>query len=808
MIDREPDLKNSDLGQRVVRGTFWSFCLRLFQAVFYLIKLIVLARLLDIEVFGIMGIVLIVVNTLHTCTQHGFSYALVQKTGKVKSYLDTYFTVSLLRGVAITILLVLIAPAVASFFGIRHLSMVLCVSALYFLLEGLENPGIIYLDKELEFKKYFFFKLSSVIAEFSVVMILAVYFRTIWILVIGMLSSVFVRVIASYIVHPYRPKISFDKAKARSMFRFGKWIFMSKTLVLLLTQGDDFIVGKFLGPAALGLYQMAYRISNTPATEFSQIVAKVAYPAYSKLQNDMKRLKKGFENVLQITLLFSFPISGLIFVLAYDFTKLFLGFKWLPMVSAVQILSLYGILRALGGTTGVVFMAIDKNHIRTRIQFFQLIFLAVIIFPMSRLWGVNGVAFAVTLNAAVFVLIMLWKIFKLLKVERNMILKTLLFSLIATALIMFGVEFLKGKLSMPMNMPLLIVIGLAGLIGYVALFLISNRLFEICEDKLFSKQLDFFKEQTTQCSDIVEKHERCVLCGHKRFKNIRRFKKFNLIQCSNCSLISTEKKLTREQINESYKAKYYHDSLEMPKKWTKQRLDEELKKNTSRAKSIMELVADHSRILDVGCGQGFFLKMMKDVGWKVTGVDISQWACEFAKRELGIDAVGGEFTKLEFNHEFKVITMNHVLEHMHDPLNALRHAFGLLEVNGFLVINGPNYASFDRIWHREYWRGYAGGLHLFHFSLKTYKFMLERAGFEIVKTRVSFWDPLAHLYESGLGPTRRYDHKPDELKKIYKKRTIRWLPKNIGRVLFGLSKLFGLKDRDIYIVAKKKAGSL
>jgi len=120
MIDREPDLKNSDLGQRVVRGTFWSFCLRLFQAVFYLIKLIVLARLLDIEVFGIMGIVLIVVNTLHTCTQHGFSYALVQKTGKVKSYLDTYFTVSLLRGVAITILLVLIAPAVASFFGIRH----------------------------------------------------------------------------------------------------------------------------------------------------------------------------------------------------------------------------------------------------------------------------------------------------------------------------------------------------------------------------------------------------------------------------------------------------------------------------------------------------------------------------------------------------------------------------------------------------------------------------------------------------------------------------------------------------------------
>jgi len=86
--------------------------------------------------------------------------------------------------------------------------------------------------------------------------------------------------------------------------------------------------------------------------------------------------------------------------------------------------------------------------------------------------------------------------------------------------------------------------------------------------------------------------------------------------------------------------------------------------------------------------------------------------------------------------------------------------------------------------------------------------MLERAGFEIVKTRVSFWDPLAHLYESGLGPTRRYDHKPDELKKIYKKRTIRWLPKNIGRVLFGLSKLFGLKDRDIYIVAKKKAGSL
>ena len=158
----------------------------------------------------------------------------------------------------------------------------------------------------------------------------------------------------------------------------------------MLTQGDDIFVGKLLGATALGFYQMAYRISNMPATEITHVISQVTFPAYSKLQDNIPKLREAYLKVLQLTAFLSFPIAGLIFILAPDFTKIFLGEKWMPMVPAMQILCIYGVLRSLAATGGPLILARGKPHIQTIFSSLELVIMGILIYHFTKKWGIAG----------------------------------------------------------------------------------------------------------------------------------------------------------------------------------------------------------------------------------------------------------------------------------------------------------------------------------------------------------------------------------------------------------------------------------
>jgi len=216
-------------------------------------------------------------------------------------------------------------------------------------------------------------------------------------LVLGQLAGSFVKLILSYFVHPYRPRINFSPEKVKELFVFGKWILSSNILAFLLTHGDDIFVGKYLGASSLGFYQMAYRISNMPATEITHVISQVTFPAYSKLQNNLPKLRAAYLKVLQLTAFLSFPLAGLIFIIAPDFIKIFLGDKWLPMLPAMQILSIYGVIRSINSTVGTFFLGIGRPEILPKITIYQIMFIAIIIFPLTKMKGVFGTSIAITI---------------------------------------------------------------------------------------------------------------------------------------------------------------------------------------------------------------------------------------------------------------------------------------------------------------------------------------------------------------------------------------------------------------------------
>ncbi|NQS90341.1 lipopolysaccharide biosynthesis protein [Patescibacteria group bacterium] len=426
------------LSHRVVKSVFWVFSLRIVQQLLGLTRLVILARILAPNDFGLMGIALLTMATLETFSQTGFKAALIQKKKDIKSYLDAAWTVLILRGFILFAILYSIAPYVVLFFNTPEAKPIIQVIGLSVLLQAFTNIGVIYFQKELEFNKEFIYQFAGTLADFIVAVSAVLILQNVWALVFGMLAGNAVRCFVSYLIHPYRPHLSSDLGKAKELFGFGKWVLGSSILIFLLGQGDDIFVGKLLGATALGFYQLAYRISNMPATEITHVISQVTFPAYSKLQNDIPKLREAYLNILQVTAFLSFPIAGLIFVLSPDFTIIFLGEKWMPMVPAMQVLCIFGALRSLNATTGSIFQGVGKPAVLAKVSLLQLIFLALIIYPLSSMGKLIGVSLAVTLANFLCFIFCFREVIRIIKCGR----RDMIYRLAPQILITLGITFL------------------------------------------------------------------------------------------------------------------------------------------------------------------------------------------------------------------------------------------------------------------------------------------------------------------------------------------------------------------------------
>lgn len=422
-----------------------------------------------------MGIALLAMSTLETFSQTGFQAALIQKKENIESYLDAAWTVLILRGLLLFGILYFAAPFVASFFNTPEAKPIIQVIGFSVLFQAFTNIGVIYFQKELEFNKEFIYQFAGTLADFIVAISAVLILRNVWALVFGMLAGNAVRCIVSYLIHPYRPRLSRDLAKAKELFGFGKWVLGSSILIFLITQGDDILVGKLLGATTLGFYQLAYRISNMPATEITHVISRVTFPVYSKLQNDIPKLREAYLKVLQVTAFLSFPVAGLIFVLAPDFTKIFLGEKWMPMVPAMQILVFWGLIRSIGATTGPIIYTAGKPKVLTTYQLFQLITLIILIYPLTVSWGILGTSLTVLLASIGANALAFYAAIKITNCGIYNFIRPVSFSLISSLLAIVAVFLLRVYWVSP---SLLLIPFVLSIVCYGLVYLGVNYLFE------------------------------------------------------------------------------------------------------------------------------------------------------------------------------------------------------------------------------------------------------------------------------------------------------------------------------------------
>lgn len=388
------------LPQKMVQGGAWISSLKIIGKIFSLIRLIIIGRILAPSDFGLMGIALLTMSALETFSTFGFGQALIQKKENIDDYLDAAWTVLIIRGFVVFVIVYLVAPYVAFFFHTPEVKPIIQVLGLVTFFQAFANIGVIFFQKELEFNKVFIYRFVGISTNFIVAVVAAIVLRSVWALVLGLLAEKVVSIIVSYLIHPYRPRLSKDIEKAKELFGFGRWILGSSILVFIGKHIDDIFVGRVLSAMALGFYQMAYRISNMLETEITQVISSVAFPAYAKIQDKQTRLQKAYFRIMRLTIAISLPITVGMVLLAPEFSQIFLSEKWMPMVTAMQLLAVAGLIKSIVSTGSPLFIGSGYPNYEFYMQLIRGLTIIIIIYPLIIYMGISGAAIGVILSVA------------------------------------------------------------------------------------------------------------------------------------------------------------------------------------------------------------------------------------------------------------------------------------------------------------------------------------------------------------------------------------------------------------------------
>lgn len=472
------------LKERAVRGMWWSGGEIAAIKLISFVQTVILARWLlspsDFGMFAMVGIVYVLSTEFSTL---GIEQAVIQRKGEVEDVLDTAFWLIVCRNACQFLLVFLLAPLAPSLLlPVERaaqrpvLRLMLQVYSCLFLVNGFRSLGLVLLWRELEFRRRFVYYLLEALVSFALIVGLACWWRQdAWALVVGGLSTGLVTCVASYFIHPFRPAFRFSKRAAKELLSFGQHILAARAIVFGLNQGPEVFVGRFLGESYLGLFNTGSRLANLPATAINGPVERVAFPLFSKLQADREALAVAFGRILKFTALASGLAAALGITFAPDLVIVLFGQKWEAMVSAMQVLCLYGFLRSVSSLNSPFFVAVGRPQIVKLLSIAQVCLLAIAIWPLSRELGFYGTSLAITGAIVPIVPVSLVLVSKITKTEFvtlcTLILRPMAVSLVVIWFGHFLMQAVGDGVSLLWLVGLLCVCGAA----YVGLALLLDR---------------------------------------------------------------------------------------------------------------------------------------------------------------------------------------------------------------------------------------------------------------------------------------------------------------------------------------------
>ncbi len=383
--------------KHAIQGAGWNGALQVATTVLAALKIAILARILSPNDFGLFALVAVAIGIVESLTETGINQTIIQSKKSLSYFIDTAWVISIIRGLLISIIMILMGFAMRYIYDSPQLFVLVGVSSLIPLIKGFINPAIVSLQRDLRFFRDSVFKLLRLIVEVGSTIFLALILQSVFALVYGLIVSAVFEVVLTFVMFRERPKLIYLRSRAQEIFDNMRGLNLMAILSYVAENIDSLIVGKVVGTSALGIYQNTYGFTHKLNLQLSKSVQHSTFPVYTRIHQDLQRLRRAYLRTLGFSIT-AFILIAIPFFLFPRLTILILlGENWLEAVPLMRPLLLAGIVQSVVSISSALLVArreyfwLNTNLVITTLS------MTVLVILLGSQFGLIGVVFGVLL---------------------------------------------------------------------------------------------------------------------------------------------------------------------------------------------------------------------------------------------------------------------------------------------------------------------------------------------------------------------------------------------------------------------------
>ncbi|MHB1306912.1 MAG: MOP flippase family protein [Limisphaerales bacterium] len=379
---------------RLADGLSWNFVNQLSTQAASLVSMVVLARLLTKEDYGIVGMVLAITGFAAIFVDLGLSPAVIRKQEVTQVELSTAFWTNNAMGWVVLAVLWLLADFLARFYREPALVAVTQVSAFSFVLMPLASLHRVHLLKALQVRTLALVNLISLTVSTGSAILLASFGWGYWSLVGQALILSAMNTLLLWSMVDWRPSWTFSIGALRGFLGFSGYFSGTQIIGYWTRNLDKVLIGRMAGSADLGIYSRVYMLMLLPLQQVAQVVDIVLFPAYATIQNDPHQIAQIYLKISRLVALVTFPLSFGLWAVAQPAVLVLFGEPWKEMVPLLRILAPLGALQSVLALNSSLYLARGQ----TRRAFLVTVGTSLVLVPTFyfglRCNGTTGLAWA------------------------------------------------------------------------------------------------------------------------------------------------------------------------------------------------------------------------------------------------------------------------------------------------------------------------------------------------------------------------------------------------------------------------------
>jgi len=467
-------MMGNDFKSNTINGISWTLVNQVGSQLIALLVSVTLARLLMPQDFGTVGMVTVFTGFAGVLSSFGLGSSIVYKQNPTQLQLSTIFWFNCIIGLIFTGFFWILSPAIASYYQKPTLEILTKVISISFIINGLTSVQENILVKDLKFKSLTIISYIATVLSAIVAVSMALMGYGVWSIVVQGLAGSIIRSLILWSNSSWIPKLQFRFSSIKSLFNFGMNVTANGSLNYWARNYDNFIIAKFLGDDALGIYGRVYGLMLLPLRNISQVIGKVLFPSFSSIKEDKNRIKQVYLKMTRVIALITFPMMIGLWSVAKEFVIVVFGEQWLAMIPILKIMVLLGMVQSILTINGTIYNSQGRADLAFKVG---LLLKAVIIGGITVglfLDGLKGVAIGYTVASIINAIPSLYFAGRLIDLKVMEQIKNLKEVLLASILMGIGIQIFGGFVEDTAYLVQLVVKVLLGIILYGAIIYVMR----------------------------------------------------------------------------------------------------------------------------------------------------------------------------------------------------------------------------------------------------------------------------------------------------------------------------------------------